>query len=143
MRIALACALVVALLAALVRYGPATGTGQAMIANLATGVRVGDLGWLRVAGLAGDPWSDFSLARLEIADARGVWLSARDLRVSWRPGELLGRRLRLTSLSAGSISLARQPQLLASQAAGGGGLARLDPDRQVQYPPDHRPGIRS
>ncbi len=121
LKIVLACVVILGLVTALVRYGPTTRTGQAMIVNLATGVRVGDLGWLKVAGLAGDPWSDFTLARLEIADPRGVWLSARDVRISWRPAELLGRRLRMTSLSAGSISLVRQPRLLASQAGAAGG----------------------
>ena len=120
LKIVLACAMILGLVTALVRYGPTTKTGQAMIVNLATGVRVGDLGWLKVAGLAGDPWSDFTLARLEIADPRGVWLSAHDLRVSWRPGVVVDRRIWMTSLSAGSILLMRQPQLLESQAAGGG-----------------------
>jgi len=103
------------LLSALVRYGPATDAGHALIARLASGQRVGDLGWLRVEGVEGDPWSDFTVARLQIADSRGVWLDARDLSAHWRAGELWRRQVRLTAIAARSITVIRAPVLLRPQ----------------------------
>ncbi len=111
----LGLAVALGLLSALVRYGPTTDAGHALIARLASGQRVGDLGWLRVEGVDGDPWSDFTVARVQIADARGVWLDARDLSAHWRPGELWWREVRLTAVAARSITVIRAPVLLAPQ----------------------------
>jgi translocation and assembly module TamB len=94
------------------RVGPATPLGHALIADLASGQRVGSLGWLRVADVGGDPWSAFSIGRFEIADARGPWLSAEGIAVRWRPAGLLERRLSITDLSARSITVLRAPALL-------------------------------
>ena len=100
----------------MLRYGPTTDMGHALIARLASGQRVGDLGWLRIQGIEGDPWSDFRVARVQIVDARGVWLDARNLSARWRPGELwLRRRVRLTAVAAKSITVIRAPILLKSQ----------------------------
>jgi translocation and assembly module TamB len=108
----LVLAVTLGLLTALVRYGPTTETGHALIARLASGQRVGDLGWLWIDGVDGDPWSDFSVARVRIADAKGTWLDARDLVARWRPEELWRRRVRLTVVTARSITVIRAPVLL-------------------------------
>jgi len=106
-------------LTAAVRYAPGTQPGRALIARALTGQRVGDLGRLRVVGIGGDPWRDFTIQRIDIEDAAGAWASARDVAVSWRPIELLRRRVRITALDARAIALIRRPTLLASQSAGG------------------------
>jgi translocation and assembly module TamB len=106
---------VLGLLSALVRYGPTTDAGHALIARLASGQRVGDLGWLRLQGVEGDPWSDFTVARVQIADARGVWLDARNLSARWRPGELWRREVRLTAVAARSVTVIRAPVPLPPQ----------------------------
>jgi translocation and assembly module TamB len=106
---------VLALLSALVRYGPTTDVGHSLIERLASGVRVGDVGWLRLEGLEGDPWTDFTVARVRIVDRRGVWLDARGLSARWRPGELWRRRVRLTAVGARSIEVIRPPVLLPPQ----------------------------
>jgi translocation and assembly module TamB len=111
----LALAVILALLSALVRYGPATDAGHALIENLLSGMRVGDFGWLRLEGLQGDPWNDFSVARVRIADRRGVWLDARGLSARWRPVELWRRQVRLTAVAARSIEVVRPPVLLPPQ----------------------------
>jgi len=103
------------LLSALIRYGPTTDAGHSLIETLASGMRVGDFGWLRIDGLKGDPWSDFTVARLEIVDSRGAWLDARALSVRWRPGDLWRRRVRLTAIAARSITVSRPPVLLPPQ----------------------------
>ncbi|MDB5481053.1 MAG: autotransporter [Caulobacteraceae bacterium] len=111
----LVLAVTLGLLSALVRYGPTTDAGHALIARLASGQRVGDLGWLRVEGVEGDPWSDFTVARAQIVDSRGVWLDARNLSAHWRPSELWRRRVRLTAVAARNVTVIRAPVMLPSQ----------------------------
>ena len=117
----LVAALLLGLLTAAARYGPSTAPGRALIANLLTGQRLGDLGWLKVEGLEGDPWTRFTIDRLEVADRGGVWLSIRRLAVDWRSIELWRRRVHITRLSASTISLLRRPAPLPSQGSGAGG----------------------
>ncbi len=112
---------VLGLISAVIRYGPSTAPGRALVAGLVSGVRVGDLGWLSIEGLDGDPWSDFTLRRLTIADRQGVWLDARRLAVRWRAQELWRRRVHIEALSARSVTLMRRPATLPSEAGGGGG----------------------
>ena len=111
----LALAVALGLLSALIRYGPTTDAGHALIARLASGQRVGDFGWLRVEGIEGDPWSDFTVARVQIADARGVWLDARNLSARWRPGDLWRRQVHLTAIAARSVTAIRAPVLVPPQ----------------------------
>ena len=102
------------LFSAAIRYGPGTPAGLAIMARLVTGVRVGDVGWLRVSGLSGDPWSALTAARVEIADRRGVWVTARDVSVRWRAGALWRRQVRIEDVSAANVTIARQPTLAPS-----------------------------
>lgn len=83
------------------------------------GFPAGDLGRLRASGLSGDILSGFTLARLEVEDADGVWLSVRNLHVVWRPWSLRQRLLELESVEAGETQLLRPPP--APQGAGAGG----------------------
>ena len=106
-----------AALMAAVRYGPGTPVGLDLLARAVSGTRVGDVGYLRVTGLAGDPWSALSAARVEIADKTGVWLSADRVSVRWAAGDLLRRRVRVEDARAALITIARQPRLLPSEPA--------------------------
>jgi translocation and assembly module TamB len=106
-------------LAAVVRFGPATDVGRRLIEQQVDGLNLGALGRLHVEGLSGDPWTDPRVGRLTLTDRGGVWLDARGVAAHWRPGELLERRLRLTSLSVGDVTLSHRPS--APSAAGGGG----------------------
>lgn len=101
---------------ALIRYGPGTNLGHQWIAAAVSGTKVGDVGRLSIEGLAGDPWSEFSIQRARIVDERGAWLDARRIGVHWRPEELLKGRVRLMTLTAGDVSLLRQPQLKQTAA---------------------------
>ena len=107
----MALLLVVGGLAAVVRYGPLTPAGRRMVEATVTGQSAGRLGRLRVEGLRGDIWGDFTLARLTIADRDGVWLDARDLSLRWDAGALIGRRVHLRALSARLILLDHRPTL--------------------------------
>lgn len=98
------------LLLAGVRYGAETGPGRALLVGLLDGVRVGPFGRLQLEGLEGDPFGDVRLARLRIVDARGPWLEASDIAMSWRPGELLARRFHARSI-VGEVRVLRDPVL--------------------------------
>lgn len=110
---ALAVLAVLAALAAAVRILPATPSGRRLIAQALTGLPVGRVGRLSVEGIGGDPWSGFSVRRITLTDAHGVWLDARDARARWRPAGLLVRRADIESLTAASVTLLRPPTLSA------------------------------
>ncbi len=117
----LALAVALGLVSTLIREGPATPWGRALIETLVSGQRVGDLGRLRISGVQGDPWTDFSVARIEIRDRQGAWFTARNIAVRWRPWALiLRRRIEIRTLVVTNIGLSRQPILLASRPDQGG-----------------------
>jgi len=95
------------------RFGPTTAAGRRMIESRLDGMAIGRFGRLHIEGLRGDPWRDFTLARLSVADRKGVWLEARDLSVSWMSGALLQRRLHVVSLAAASVIVERRPELMS------------------------------
>lgn len=96
---------------ALGRLGAATPIGRTVVSALVEGRRVGRFGTVRVEGLKGDPWGDFSVARLTVSDRKGVWLEARQMRVRWRPAALIGRALVVEDLSFARLRLLRRPEL--------------------------------
>jgi len=112
-----------ALLVGAARFGPETATGRRLIERQVSGLTVGRFGLLSVEGLAGDPWSDFRVERLTLADRQGVWLDVRGLAVAWRPSALLERRVRVTSATARSVALVRRPVLTPSHKAKPGVVA--------------------
>ncbi len=107
----------------MVRLAPLTDTGRRLIESQLANVPVGPIGVLRASGLHGDIWSDFTLDRLSIADAKGPWLQARAIRVRWRPSRLLRRRVHAQLLRIDQLTLLRRPVLApAKPGASGGGL---------------------
>ena len=97
--------------AAVVRLGVRTDAGRAAAVRAVEGMRLGPIGRLHVEGLEGDLFDAFRLRRLTIADAQGVWLDGRDLAMSWRPSELLARRVHARTLTVGDLLVLRPPVL--------------------------------
>jgi hypothetical protein len=62
-----------------------------------------------VEGFEGALSTRATVERLTIADAEGVWLDARDLTLDWDRTALLGGRIEIEELSAGSIEILRAP----------------------------------
>ncbi len=85
--------------------------GRAFLMRTLEGRELGPVGNLHLEGLTGDPLGAFAVRRLTIADATGVWLDARDLAVSWRPGELVQRRVHLVTVRAADMVVLRRPVL--------------------------------
>lgn len=109
---------------ALVVIGGATwalGPGAAWLVDmLADGRRVWRLGVLDVSGVSGASLSDLRIARLTLRDADGVWVEARDARLSWRPFEILRGRVDIVRIDAAAIDIARRPALSAPPPDRGG-----------------------
>lgn len=79
---------------------------------------------LSVEGLEGDLLGQFTLARLSVSDARGVWLEAEAIRAGWSPLALLSGHARIRLLSADTVRVLRRPELAAAGGSGreGSGL---------------------
>ena len=83
------------------------------------GLKAGRFGRLQVEGLKGDLWRDFTLKRLALADDKGVWIEARDLRLAWRPSALLTRTVAADVLTARELRVLRRPVLGPKTGEGG------------------------
>jgi translocation and assembly module TamB len=90
-----------------VRFGAMTPVGRSLAESLLGHVNAGAYGHVRVEGLEGDPWGDFSVKRLAIDDGRGPWLTAQGLRVRWDPLQLLGRRVELKEVDVAKLTVVR------------------------------------
>jgi translocation and assembly module TamB len=84
-----------------------TGSGRAMIAKLTHRLTSGHVS---LTGLAGSFPAHLVLARLELSDDRGVWLSADRVTLDWSPWALLARRLQIDTLHAASMDMERLPE---------------------------------
>jgi translocation and assembly module TamB len=78
-------------------------------------------GQVRIAGLSGDLFGTLRIARLELVDADGPWLTAGELTLRARPLGLLAGRIELAAAVAASVVVTRAPR----DGRGSGG--RTDP----------------
>jgi translocation and assembly module TamB len=114
----IALGLCVVLVAAVLVLGRSAG-GRSLIERLTNRVAPGTL---HVSGLAGSLPSEVRLERLELRDARGVWLTAEQLSLHWSPLTLLTKRIHIADLEAARVALERLPASEPSAAPESGGL---------------------
>ncbi|WP_396593946.1 translocation/assembly module TamB domain-containing protein [Brevundimonas sp. R86498] len=88
-----------------------TGPGRELVTGFVTGQKIGRYGRINVEGLSGDLFNDFTLDRVTVTDAQGIWLDARNVRVDWNYWPLVTRRFHATEITAGSIRLLRRPEI--------------------------------
>ncbi|HEY5264964.1 MAG TPA: hypothetical protein VIJ37_08220, partial [Steroidobacteraceae bacterium] len=100
-------ALLILLLFGTVFIAGNTDTGRAMIERLT--YRLTD-GQVKLSGLAGSFPRRLTLAKLELRDHRGVWLTAERIALRWVPLALLERRVQVDSLQVASVDMERLPQ---------------------------------
>ena len=86
-------------------------SGRGLITSFVAGKQISRYGRINVEGLSGDLFDDFTLRRVTITDARGVWLEARNVRVDWSYWPLISRRFHATSVTADVIRLIRRPDI--------------------------------
>lgn len=85
--------------------------GREWVTRFVDGKKLSRYGRINIEGLRGDLFDDFTLGRVTVTDANGVWLEATDIRVDWSFGPLLLRRFHAQDISAGRIRLIRRPVL--------------------------------
>jgi translocation and assembly module TamB len=106
---ALVALLTVGLLLLAIRIAPLTPEIRQFILSRVEGLQIGPYGKLHLEGLAGDLWRDFRIRKLTVADQRGVWIEADNLRVRWGYAELLQRQLHVRAITADRLAVLRQP----------------------------------
>lgn len=78
-----------------------------------------------VSGLSGKLPDDMHVARLELRDADGAWMTAEDVTLQWSAARLLSKQLAVTRLRAARVELLRPPPV----SGGSRGLpVRIDID---------------
>ena len=100
------------------RFGVLLPQGRMLIEARANGLKLGRLGKLRIQGLEGDVWRDFSVRDLTISDEKGVWLEAKNVAVSWRYMQLFTRSLHIGKVAARQVTILRRPTLSKKEKSG-------------------------
>lgn len=93
------------------RYGLVSNAGRLFIEARVDGLALGRIGRLKIEGLQGDVFTDFTVRRLTISDEKGVWLEGRDVRVDWDYWQLFRRRFEADEITARDLKLLRRPTL--------------------------------
>ena len=88
-----------------------SGPGRELVTSFVTGQKIGRYGRINVEGLSGDLFDDFTLRRVTVTDAKGIWLEASDVRVDWSWWPLVSRRFHATEITAGQVRLLRRPEI--------------------------------
>ena len=58
-------------------------SGRGLVTSFVAGKKLGRYGRINVEGVRGDLFDDFTIDRVTVTDADGVWLEARKVRVDW------------------------------------------------------------
>ncbi|MDP3488952.1 MAG: translocation/assembly module TamB domain-containing protein [Phenylobacterium sp.] len=117
-----------ALLAA-VRFGAMAPPTMGLIEARTDGLALGRFGNLKIEGLGGDLFRDFSIRRLTITDEEGVWLEADNITVQWDYLQLLRRRFHAEQLTAEEVRVLRRPTLTPKKDETGGLPVRVSIDQ--------------
>lgn len=134
--IALVSGIVVAALVALTIVAAIGGrmylvsdSGRDLITSFVSGKKISRYGRINVEGLKGDLFDDFTLGRVTVTDANGVWLEATNVHVDWSYWPLLMRRFHATEISADQIRVIRRPLLEPRTVPGGPQALSVDIDK--------------
>ena len=106
-----------------------SGPGRDLVTSFVAGKKLGRYGRINVEGVRGDLFDDFTIDRVTITDAKGVWLEARKVRVDWDWWPLVARRFHATEVEAEVIRLIRRPELEPSTEPPGPQPLSVDIDR--------------
>ncbi len=84
---------------------------------------------MRLTGLSGSFPVAIDLARLQLSDDHGVWLTAEHISLRWSPLALLARHIEVEHLQIGRLDIERRPITAPSRSSTGTRVPRLDLDR--------------
>jgi translocation and assembly module TamB len=113
---------VVALVAALLIAGN-TSSGRIWLEHVTARVTSGHV---RISGLAGSFPAAINLQQLQLADARGTWLTAERVALHWSPLALLTRHVTVESLILGRLVIERAPVSAPSKKGSSTRLPHID-----------------
>lgn len=111
MLVSLLAVLLVGGVGLITRYGINSAPGLMFVEARASGLKLGRYGKLKIEGLRGDLWRNFTVRHLTISDEKGVWLDADNVVVKWRYQELFLRRFHADELAAEQVRVLRRPTL--------------------------------
>jgi translocation and assembly module TamB len=104
-------------------------SGRGLVTSFVEGKKIGRYGRINVEGVRGDLFDDFTIDRVTVTDASGVWLEARKVRVDWNWWQLVGRTFHATEIDAEVIRLIRRPEVEPSTDPPGPQPLSIDIDR--------------
>ncbi|MBW8303856.1 MAG: hypothetical protein K0M78_07925, partial [Brevundimonas sp.] len=104
-------------------------SGRGLVTSFVAGKKLGRYGRINVEGVRGDLFDDFTIDRVTVTDAEGVWLEARKVRVDWNWWPLVTRRFHATEVTADVIRLIRRPLVEPSTEPPGPQPLSIDIDR--------------
>lgn len=101
-----------------------TGPGRAMIERMTSRLTGGNV---ELTGLGGSLPAQLTLEKLQLSDARGVWLTAERVSLRWTPSALLLHGLQIDSLRAALVLMERLPEISSGATnAGPPSIPRID-----------------
>lgn len=103
--------------------------GRELVTSFVAGKKIGRYGRINVEGVKGDLFDDFTIDRVTVTDANGVWLEARTVHVDWNWWPLITRRFHATEVEADVIRLIRRPLVEPSTTPPGPQALAIDIDR--------------
>ncbi|NJC41862.1 translocation and assembly module TamB [Brevundimonas alba] len=106
-----------------------SGPGRDLVTSFVAGKKLGRYGRINVEGVHGDLFDDFTIDRVTVTDADGMWLEARKVRVDWDWWPLITRRFHATNVEAQVIRLIRRPLVEPSTEPPGPQPLSIDIDR--------------
>jgi len=113
-----------ALLVAAVLLAGNSGPGRVLIERMTYRLTGGEVS---MSGLAGSFPAHLTLARLQLSDKRGIWLSADKIGVDWSPLALLDWRVQAGALKVARLDVDRLP--LAQRSGGGVSMPDIEVER--------------
>ena len=106
-----------------------SGPGRDLVTSFVAGKKIGSYGRINVEGVSGDILDDFTIRKVTVTDAQGVWLEAANVRVDWTYWPLLFRRFHATEITADRIRLIRRPLVEVSSDPPGAMPLDIDIDK--------------
>ena len=103
--------------------------GRELVTSFVAGKKIGRYGRINVEGVKGDLFDDFTIDRVTITDAQGVWLDARAVHVDWNWWPLVFRRFHATEVEAEVVRLLRRPEVEPPTTPPGPQPLSIDIDR--------------
>ena len=103
--------------------------GRELVTTFVAGKKIGRYGRINVEGVRGDLFDDFTIDRVTVTDAQGVWLEARAVHVDWNWWPLVFRRFHATEVEAEVVRLIRRPEVEPPTTPPGPQPLSIDIDR--------------